>query len=52
MLEAGLHHGRLWDGPGWRLPSPADAGHVCVKLSGETAARSPLQEGGPDGWLK
>lgn len=37
----------------WRcLPSAADAGHVCVKLAGEAAARSPFQEGGPDGWLK
>ncbi len=41
--------------PSWagrRLPSPADAGHVRVKLTGEAAARSPFQEGGPDGWLK
>lgn len=35
-----------------RLPPPADAGHVCVELAGEAAARPPFQEGGPDGWLK
>lgn len=54
ILEAGLHHGRFWGGVkvGRRLPSPANAGHVCVKLTGESAARSPFQEGGPDGWLE
>lgn len=50
ILEAGLHHGRFWLRR--RLPSPADARHVRVKLTGEAAARSPFQEGGPDGWLK
>lgn len=37
---------------GRRLPSAADAGHVGVKLTGEAAACSAFQEGGPDGWLK
>lgn len=37
---------------GWRLPSAADACHVCVKLTREAAAGSPFQEGGPDGRLK
>lgn len=34
------------------LPPAADAGHVGVKLAGEAAAGSPLQEGGPDGRLE
>lgn len=53
-LEAGLHHGRPGDGlTVWRrLPPPADAGHVCVELAGEAAARSTFEERGPDGWLK
>lgn len=34
------------------LPSSAHTGHVGMKLTREPAARSPFQEGGPDGWLK
>lgn len=34
------------------LPPAADAGHVCVKLTWQTAAGAALQEGGPDGRLE
>lgn len=34
------------------LPPAADAGHVCVKLTGQAAAGAALQEGGPDGRLE
>lgn len=50
MLQAGLLRERR--GSGGHLPSPADAGHLGMKLAGEAATCPPFQERGPDGWLK
>lgn len=51
MLDAGLRWTELGTA-GRGLPAPADARHVCVELTREAAAGSPLQERGPDGRLE